>query len=217
MRRRSPRRQSKPCPGCGATGEYRLIDQVCNECRRVLKAARKHEEYVAAALKEGRELVVLPHTGSWHWWPRFYQGKSSTSNENRESRDVLGHALAELSTLVGELTTAQDTRQASLLTHDGYSIYGVKHSGGGDCWQGTSIYDHRALYLFNPRVAELFRVIYDAIGRSLEFTDADGRRAGNNLLMELANGGLTIDEFNAVYLPPAVANNKRKGRVPRGT
>lgn len=212
MRKRSPRKQSKPCPGCGATGEYRLVDQVCNECWRVLKATRKHEEYIAAALKEGRELVVLPHNGSWHWWPRFYQGNSSTSNENRESRDTLGHALAELSTLVGELTTAQDTRQASLLTHEGYSIYGVGHRGSRDCWQGTTIYDQSdsngALYLFNPRVAELFRVIYDAIGRSLELTDADGRRAGNNLLMELANGGLTIDEFNAVYLPPDAANNK---------
>src|SRR5882672_8680097 len=108
MRQRNPRKQSKPCPGCGATGEYRLVDQVCGDCRAVLKAARKHEEYVAKSLKSGKELVALPNAGSWHWWPSFYQGKSNRSGDNDTAREYLAYALAELSTLVGELTYAQE-------------------------------------------------------------------------------------------------------------
>lgn len=211
MSQRSPRRQSKPCPGCGATGEYRLVDQVCDDCKRVLKAARTHEQYAADLLKAGKELIALPASDSKHWWPSFYQGKASASNENHAARKSLAYALAELSTLSGEFTHAckSEEKNAGKLTHEEYSIYGAGCSTR-ECWQGRNTWSGGRLYLFNPRVAELFRIIYDAIGLSLELTDADGRRAGNNLLMELATGQLSIDEFNAAYVPPAPAPATKK-------
>lgn len=200
----SPRKQSKPCPGCGATGQYRLVNSVCDKCKVVLEHARKHEEYAADLLKDGKELIALPCSESVHWWPSFYQGSSHFSNENHAARKSLAYALAELSTLAGELIYAPelDENGAGKLTHEEYSIYGTGHSTR-ECWQGLHTWSGGRLYLFNPRVAELFRIIYDSIGLSLSLTDADGRRAGNNLLMELATGELSIDEFNEAYIPPS--------------
>lgn len=63
-------------------------------------------------------------------------------------------------------------------------------------WLGKQRYDFEEYREFEAGTAELLRQLWAAIQAALNNAHADGAESGRNLLMGLASGKITNDEFN---------------------
>lgn len=192
----------KPCPGCHQPppwGTYwkRPADSVCAACQAYLEwAKQQRSKTVQPNLVE----VAVPPLESVHCWPRFYCGLAGSHTEVRERLEqLLATLFCQLSEEVGVLDFV------SGMTVDGVPEYllnkGVRD--GGLEWRmflkrfgDRPIQNASVIRLIRPDVAQTFRDLYDAIADALIETHADSTTEGRNLLLQLASGGITMEDFN---------------------
>lgn len=183
---------SKPCPGCSAKGAYRKADEVCNECKALIKEAKARRNQVARLRDtEPTKLPFAPHCLPLiHRFRDFGRGPDV----------VITHFIFDLIHLVGQeinWTAAKfppETRQ-----HHHYLI-----EGPSGCDSGDSTY-----WLIPRGLKQMLNSLYSAIQGGSEFAYQEGKQAGHNLIMGLATGETSIDELNEATVGTKLI---RKGR-----
>jgi hypothetical protein len=99
------KKTNKPCPGCGYAPDwrrgrgYRYVDEVCNECKRLMQEAKAHREQLAAR-ENGVETVILRGPKSYH------DIESSAVSYSDETYDRFRKALCELAKALSTPITA---------------------------------------------------------------------------------------------------------------
>ena len=170
---------SAPCHGCGASG-LRPKDGVCQTCAGQLKAyanivasqAESSERRVFVMKERSYALPYLQHE------PRRF-----------DASDPIRGPLHKLSMLLSEPSTTWVKSYADGVGYidDAYLWSYGKNDSRSD-WAV-----HRSM---NPVVASVLRELQVAIRDGLKAAYADGAEQGRSLLMGLADGSITSDEFN---------------------
>lgn len=167
---------SAPCHGCGTTALH-LKDKVCSTCATNLKMFAQINEEVAAT--EDRVLLSMQE--------RDYALPYMRHEDNCEIRTPLH----ELSMLLSEPTTER------VKTYDNAKH---KHIEEAYLWDFNLGVDRRGEWSItrriNPVVARLLRQVQVACTKALERAYSEGAANGRDLLMGLASGKITNDEFN---------------------
>lgn len=175
-----------PCPACKVVDKYRHVTDVCSGCQRLLRealAARDALEHL-----EGTELVVTGEPTA-HWWEGYYESLPSCCSHN--TRDEIRKAYVKLVYLLGTTTD-------EYVPFDDRRLYSLGK------WESSSI-----SMRFKPAALKALRNLDEAIRKSLMETYEYARREGHNILLELARGELSVDEFNQQTLPTSRRRRKR--------
>lgn len=177
-------RTRKPCPGCHEERD-RNSDEVCEDCKKLLQ-----EAIDARARKNRRadtEIVGVPFAA--HGFPYIHRIGSDLNTEVRESF----FALAEL--LGSEITER---------------FFGAKTSMvdlSEDRFNNSSPHP----WYLPKGLAAITTRLYAAITRGAEVAYEEGKTEGHQLIVGLATGRTSIDEFNAATVGE-VANKRRRTR-----
>lgn len=219
-------RTRKPCPGCGKEVHRRSADKVCDDCARSIKMWAEHLATVKAA--ENKARVNLK--GQAHWYPQFYfSGPHVHINEIGEIRRELSELFEELGErLCSDILDWPDARGEK--PEELYPIPDVRKSlkkgenyaervsypcskGGNSFRDKTGLIDSRNL--------ELLRALWDRTARFTEFAYLGGVKDGKNLLLQLATGEMSPQDFqendmriakgtqNAIYLQAKLGGKKK--------
>jgi len=183
-------RTRKPCPACHEVHPGRAADEVCYECKKLLEDGRKARQASARNIQyEDRVFVHVPRHR--HWFPSFYHGTADRD-------DTLRDLMADLIRLVTrEEVIEHRPASAEYLTGPEFSIHQIDRSQhflpryAG--WEDDSSAPARTA---SREAVALIRGLYTAIGESRERAYKTGRAHGQNLLLQLASGDLTVKEFN---------------------
>jgi hypothetical protein len=167
-RRYTPRGTTwDPCHACGDEGN-RPKNSVCGKCRSIFERALRREAEVAAA---GEDVIVR-------------------SCERAYAMPYLRHETAR-----GDPSGENPIRKPMLRLSEVISEPAIHATDAQDLW-GDGRYDW-VTYRRMPRAAfEAMRDAYDAIGKALTAAHREGHREGRDLLLQLAAGEITNDEFN---------------------
>lgn len=179
-----PRRASagctlEPCEGCG-NPEHRKKHTLCSACKRKME---KFEQLQNEALVRGAEgarpfnmkeqayaLPYLPHL---------------------KDCDALQQAFFDLSMLLSlptDMPPPEEVWRGDEEARQRHTLWPI-----GD---GRRAHDWTCTRLMDPPVAEKMRTIYALVQSGLKEAHASGAAEGKNLLMSLASGSITNDEFN---------------------
>jgi hypothetical protein len=179
--RRAPRGYTKgPCPGCGE-GTIYPKGSVCQNCRADLdRMAQIREEQKAKA--DERVYYTKERSYAFPYLPE-------EADRDDQRREAIREPLHRLHWLVSrpvpsgdywkELQAREETGDAFTYTEGGYRDH-----------------DWRAVRIFPVAVADALRDLFAGIHASLERAHAEGHKKGRSLLMGLASGSITNDEFN---------------------
>lgn len=186
---RAPRGHTyDPCPGCGGgPTSYmgRPKDRVCDVCREALD---KWAAYKANASAKADERVYVTQERDY--------GFPHISHEV-ETRDAQGHRLgygirsplhALHMLLSSPLAEPTDWQEIKARGDEAYTYRPSRDSGYGS---GFATYRR-----FPVAVAEVLRELHAGIMDSMAHAHAQGANAGRNLLLSLASGRITNDQFN---------------------
>lgn len=177
------RKIKAPCPGCGMPDLYRSSDKVCEACARLLKQARTINDWIERGGDKKVELVRVPAENCPHFYPGLYMGLPSWSCEDRRP---LRAAMVRLINLVSEPLKSDCWHEdGAMLTNPGFK----------EKWEGA-----RELRSMDAQVAQTIRDLYDAIALALVSTYNGAKREGQNVLLNLAAGHISIDDFNEQQL-----------------
>lgn len=157
------RGSQKPCPGCGGTKAYRKSDEVCTDCKSLLKRAQWMDEQLS---KLGDDEVIVAIGQRSHWNAYIH----SKSGKGRDLQEIF-HRLA------------LSASRPALAYHAEFELLGKIDNGG-------------RMYVKMPRpLAEAIKDLRSAIQPALEAEYEAGKADGHNLLMRLANGDLSVNEY----------------------
>lgn len=164
------RGSGKPCPGCGEVVEWRPADQLCQACKVLLARARA----MAAELSRKPDEVAVTF--------------SSTPHLNKSIR-VHGDSFA--------VRTGEQLRKALVTIALQMSR---RDFGDAEVWfdlLGRTEYGYAAggAYLMPRVMAEAVRDLRGLIATAIEQSYAAGRADGNNLLVRLAQGDLSPNDY----------------------
>lgn len=186
---------SKPCPGCGKEAPksyhgrslpWRDEMEVCHDCKTLLEEARTRRKI----LSEDTETVIIavPKETWTHWYPQFYMGLAS-GQDHEGTREELEMCLIRLIHAASELRLQREYARGD------FNLWTPPLPDGLTRPQGTS--EERIM----PRlVAEAIRDLYLAISEALKETNQLSLEEGSQLLLSLASGRLTMDDFNQAAL-----------------
>jgi hypothetical protein len=177
-----------PCPGCGEGGalKMRKRDGVCEACADAISKWRKLQAERAAkpdavphVLNErAHGLPYLEHEDDLR--PRDFH--------NERAREPIRYAFWELSWHLSEPTTGDGSKWN---TSDLPRVFPRTNARGFDRDEWPMVRD------MNPKVANLIGTAYAEVRISLVNAYRKGVQDGRNLLLSLAEGGITNDEFNS--------------------
>lgn len=169
-----------PCHGCGSIALHRK-NSVCDTCRGQLttyasivqKQAESSESRVFAMVERS---YAIPYMS--------YENEGNNGNQDRVRGPLL-----DLSMLLSEPTRAHVTTYQDGIGHidDAYLWVYEKNR------QRHEWIVHRSM---NPVVASVLRKLQVGVRDALAAAHKSGAREGRNLLMSLADGSITNDEFN---------------------
>jgi len=165
------------CPGCGKSDDIypRLKSGVCNECRSILDG---HARFMGELSSSGdKEYYGIPEVS--HWLP-YLQDYSNTRDDSVQ-KAFWNLALAASDANPGGLPD----RKESLFER-------LESDGGSNRWHGYKETDYR---LFNRRVAENLRDLFNKVRLGIDAAYAKGKSDGTNILSMLSRGELSTPEF----------------------
>lgn len=188
----------KPCPGCGKTSDeyggipFRETGSVCEGCKRKLREADEYRE-LQKNKKEKMMLVAATERGISHYWPSYYglgpMNHSGYDHARDNLRDAMRLLTLELIEPALESIYNYSERTEAPRVYRDIRLSKCKR-GCGDHWDG------RELYFIHPmqhqRINELDHAICDAI-RAAYFS---GKADGQNFLMNIASGEISMQEMN---------------------
>ena len=156
----------KPCPGCGENN-YRPTDDVCSTCRRTLDRARDFSD-LQKSLPDG--IVIVEYA------PRAYWNEHIYTNGDMDKR--LGSKIMEkFFDLAVACSTPTNNHNAE------FELLGKMSSGSREWAQ------------MQRAVAVQIRDLYKLIQQALKNQYEAGKQDGHNLLMRLAQGDLSANEW----------------------
>jgi hypothetical protein len=174
----------KPCHGCGQA-KLHAINEVCTDCYLKLQ---RYEELVAAveAASAGRKQRHVQQGGPTYYLPPSVP--SGPFSRHDGPREALQAAMLALAEAAGEM----DRRPgAQHLAHE---------FGTPRLWTAREAqrYDwyHGARRLYSPEAAAAFDALDQAIRTALNAAWAEGRNYGSSLVMQLAGGSVSVEDFN---------------------
>lgn len=186
---RTPRKR-KPCPGCNQVDQRRPADQVCHECQQLIKEALARR----AELQRTKEAepAKLPHSA--HCLPYI-------PNVDGDERDVIQRFVFGLVKMVGTPTKWN----AKWFPPQTYSRTGYIIEGKSGCDSGGTTY-----WLVPRGLVKMLQDLYAAILAGSANAYAEGFSNGHNLILGLATGETSIDDFNEQSAQSARSMQKKK-------
>jgi hypothetical protein len=199
----SVRRIKKPCPGCGATDQYRKVDEVCSNCRHVLDSWAQH----TAEFSQKKEFATVIIKGAWHWYPQFYGcGPRDQPEGFSETRQALAITFAALgkrmcAALLDWKDVPHKEREGAQplffkpdvrfpkKPDEHYARPAKYPSSDGN--SGDLGYFGR----IDSTVLDLLRKLWDHAARFAEMAYLGGVQDGRNMLFQLAKGELSPSEL----------------------
>lgn len=161
------RRIKAPCPGCGDTDLYREKDKVCPECSRLLGRVKEIEKKE----KSGENNLIGVRFGERYHWNQYIYTRGDFESEKIVSAF---HRLA-LASSVHSLNSEANFNEDIILLG--------KIEGGA------------VRFLMNKEIAESIRDLRNMIQPLIDSAYARGKEDGHNLLMRLASGDLSPNEY----------------------
>jgi hypothetical protein len=188
-------RTKRPCPGCGQVKPWRAASEVCADCKVLLDEGRKARER-AATVPRGTELAVLPfapHRLGYipHFWQPFL-------GERHKSADaVIQQAIFDLASMFGEQVEWRDVRRSNQqplapVTMDG-------HGGNNTYWKVPI------------GLRDILTRLYEAVQAGAKHAYEEGKHDGHSLLIGLATGQTSIEDFNKATIGTELTRRTRRG------
>jgi hypothetical protein len=180
----------KPCHGCGQEG-YRAVDEVCSECKALLRVGRavKQEDEAKA---EARKLFRLTQE-----WPGFYipSGDQAAGRNLRKAFEELARAaLRPVRSRKDPYTEdVQSLPPTSDLCH-----YFSTHDPKATVWTGTA------------RLAGAITDLDDQVRKALALSRQIGEQEGSNLLLQIAQGKLSVNDLTKASIEAGRAAERGK-------
>lgn len=163
-----PRGSKKPCPGCNKVDPWRPASEVCSECKRALKRAAYLEEQLSK-IEADEVMVTYGARAHWNSYIRTRSGKAG--------RELMG-LFFNLAEAVSKPSTAHWTKSE-------FDLLGPPGSRGA------------TRHVTMPRsVAVAIRNLRLAVVRALELEYEAGKDHGHKLLLRLAEGDISMNEFD---------------------
>jgi hypothetical protein len=181
----------KPCPGCGEIVQ-REAEKVCWQCRKML------DEAEAAQTRQSREkdteVVMLP----WRYYSLPHISHAVGHGEPRHG-DEIQKAIRGIAELLGKPAGFERGRSVSALV-PGQEDYD---------------YDGENTVRLPKGLRDLIERLYTAIMAATDYAYEEGCRDGNNLIVRLAKGEVSIEKFNKICAdldppPPPKKPRRRK-------
>lgn len=181
MDRRAPRGYTKgPCPGCG-TPTLMPKGGVCQDCSAKLAA---YAQWQAEQRGKADERVYGTKERSYAFPGLHLQAKVG---DKFHGTDAISEPLWRLHQLVSTpAPEGIDWKEVEARGADAYTYDNDRE------WRNEWI-QYR---IFPVAVADALRDLHKGIVASLKKAEADGHERGRSLLMGLASGNITNDEFN---------------------
>jgi hypothetical protein len=193
-------RTRKPCPGCGREVHSRSADKVCDDCARAILKWAEHVAKIKAT--PDNSMVLLK--GRYHWYPMFYFGGP---RQHVDELDELRADLARFFEELGErlcadvldwpdareekpeaLFPAPDVRKPLKRGENYAEMVSYPSSKGENSYHDkTGVIDRRNL--------ELLRGLWDRTARFTDLAYIAGVQDGKNLLLQLATGEMSPQDF----------------------
>lgn len=185
--RRAPRGATyDPCPGCGEP-KLRPKLRVCDVCDATLKAARR----ARAERAEAGEDTPVPHVMQERAYALpWLRGPRETSDRVRDAFFRLGQLLSEATDERVPMMPPDAEHNYHWTDFDRWAVWPFSRTEGrsGGDWQVTR--------LMRPSIAGALREAYAAAIDNANAVEKQGHAEGRALLLSLAAGTLTADEFN---------------------
>lgn len=178
----------KPCPACGESG-YFIAERICRDCQQLLKEARDHRASVDTD-PEWRPYRI-PHA---HWPIDLYRYGSGQHDRRTDYKRVVELTLYNLMLAVGKDAPAHIKRDYSKpgLGQEYPDLIPSPHKH-----PNPSDHERTARrLLMQPAVADL---IADLVRNIREYAAENydkGYQDGQNLLVGLASGTMSVADFN---------------------
>lgn len=189
----------KPCPMCGRKArryneehddtkyygyDRHIKDPACHDCMQIWNAGKHYLELCRTQIgEEGYVLARIPEQP--HWYPSFY-----TPGSDRAELDTLSGLMREL------ILSVVEEVQGVQCKHDDSRFTADREEGLGRQWQGTDI-----VVRVKRSTRDVIRRLYAQIAKCLNEEYKAGRKRGHNILLELADGQMSPQEFNAIQSP----------------
>ncbi len=169
---------AKPCPGCKEM-VWHETGGVCYACKRDLDHVIEMNQRVAKLRSDGTAATYRFSTVP-HWNPGIYPGPDFKDHD--DYRELLRNLVVAVATEVFPQDTAdRDNRQAEELLDAERNPY------------DNSARDTLAI---NPTVANAIRALDKWCRQALPAAYNAGKGHGSKVLMQLASGNLTINDFD---------------------
>jgi len=183
------RRCKAPCPGCREVNQYRRKEEVCDSCKKLLEQALALREWETRP-DPGIEIIQVPEVT--HGFPGFYAGRPRglpSDSERNDPRSRLQVLMAKLILQVSKpLRSDTWTGRQAILTNE-------SKIGRNLRWEGF-----RDVRSISKVLVPIIRDLYDAIADALIETNEYARREGQNILLSLASGELSVEGFNETQI-----------------
>lgn len=163
------RGSSKPCPGCGKTSSYRKADEVCMSCKALLNSAAKWKQQLVM-LESGADQIVVAIGKQSYWNEYIHDHIRNGKGYGRSLMDIFQRLALASSRPAVELEAE-------------YKLLGKIDPGG-------------TMHITMPRsLAEVIKELHQFIQPMLDEVYSAGKHDGHRLLMRLAEGDLSPNEF----------------------
>jgi hypothetical protein len=165
----------KACPGCGTPG-LRKIDEVCAECKKKLQEADEARQRRERDTEH--QVYQVPRRFPSYVVPAGYHTRGNV----RAPEEAITRAMEALVLSIGAPVAGRYFPAERLFYYPkGYRV----------------VYDYPSGFLmFRPATAQAVDQLDSAIQAALEAAYQAGKGDGSHLLMQLADGDLTVGDFN---------------------
>lgn len=173
-----------PCHCCG-NSTLRPKDRICDECQRTFNFAKDREKELATLTDQ----APLPYYVKERYYALPYLRRGGDPG-----RDVQ-EAFHDLSVLVSSVTQDSPplipaTKREPCASRDPkFALWEFEASEHRQ-------HEWECVRAFSPPIAAAIRVAYSAVRAAVEYAYKDGHDDGRRLLMQLAAGEITADNFN---------------------
>lgn len=185
--------RKKPCPACKAVDPYRPADEICKACAKLIEEAKAARE--AARKMGGTELVNLP----WAAQAMDHIPHSSVPFGEDYGRNIRS-TIYEMLHLIGVQSPGEKDK-----AYSAPSVIGEARS-----------YYEGGVVRFPKGLQPLFERLYENIIAATENAYAKGYGDGHHMLVRLAKGEMSTEQFNEIGSGNGLQETQHKRRKRRG-
>jgi len=176
----------KPCPVCGEEG-HRDVGMPCGGCLNLMEDGRKYRKSIEREMKKKENLVVVCPT---NWCaPRTYLKGLYQLYQRDLGGEIIGKCLRDLALKLSTESNLYPSKNPK------FHLYKKRHKKGDH--NINDPFNWREARIMDKRVAGLLHRLFFAIDRTMELVRNEAVAYGKNILIQLTEGKITLDEFDA--------------------